>query len=517
MRNTVTRAIHQGRRSILVVLLCAAVALSVAVSGAIAAPKGTPKKGKENVSTATKYSPEQAKAIKAWAHSLAVQAGTFAAPIVGMYNLRQTVATGPNPKAKPGTLWRLPNITTPKIAEEAGYVTPNVNTIYGFGFMDLSREPVVVTAPDSHGRYYMIEIVDMWDNAFAYAAGKKVGYKGGKYAIVGPGWKGTLPQGVKRIDSPTPWVEIQPRVHVKNQADLATAQKVLKAITVQGLAEYEGKPAPAPKTYHYVNPKLNPKVASSQLTFQDPLQFWAVFVDAMNENPPPKAMIDVVLPGYKYLGIKLGKKWNPDDVDPLFLEEMKKVGSEIGPMISNLPYLIGPNGNGWIATPYNFGAATIPPGADFLTAAVNAVLGLTANTASEAFYIWSSFDYKLVSLTGKKKYTMTLPADFPYFQVIPPGFWSVTMYDAKTRLTVENPINRYSLGSDNDLKKNKDGSITIYLQKDSPGKDKESNWLPTPAGPFYMLMRNYAPNDAAFEALKDPAKAKLLPKVIPVS
>jgi hypothetical protein len=85
-----------------------------------------------------------------------------------------------------------------------------------------------------------------------------------------------------------------------------------------------------------------------------------------------------------------------------------------------------------------------------------------------------------------------------------------------TKLTVENPINRYSLGSDNDLKKNKDGSITIYLQKDSPGKDKESNWLPTPAGPLYTVMRNYAPTDAAFEALKDPAKTKLLPKVIPV-
>jgi hypothetical protein len=464
----------------------------------------------------TQYSPEQAKAIKAWAHSLAIQAATFGAPIVGMYNLRQTVATGPNPKAKPGTLWRMPNISTPQLAKESGYVTPNVNTIYGFGFMDLSQEPVVVTAPDSHGRYYMIEIVDMYNNAFAYAAGKKAGYKGGKYAIVGPGWKGTLPDGVKRINSPTPWVELQPRVHVKNQADLAAAQKVMAAITVQGLSQYQGKPAPAPKTYHYLNPKLNPNVASSQLTFVDPLQFWTIFVDAMNENPPPKTMIEAVLPGYKYLGIELGKKWNPNKVDPLFLEEMKKVVPEIGPMMAMMVYVIGPHANGWMATPYNLAAATTPPNADYLTGAVSAVVGLTANAAEEAFYMWGQLDYKLQKLTGKKKYTMTLPADFPYFQVIPPGFWSVTMYDLNTNFTVENPINRYSLGSDNDLKKNKDGSITIYLQKDSPGKDKESNWLPTPAGPFYMAMRNYAPTQAAFEALKDPAKAKLLPKIIPV-
>jgi hypothetical protein len=467
-----------------------------------------------HASEGTTYSPEQVKAIKAWAHSLAVQAATYGSPIVGMYNLRDTVATGPNAKVKPNQLWRLPNITTPKIAEEAGYVTPNVNTIYGFGFMDLSQEPIILTAPDSNGRYYMIEIVDMWDNAFAYPAGKEAGYKGGRFALVGPGWQGELPDGVERIDSPTRWVEIQPRVHVKNQADLPAAQKVLEGITVQGLAEYEGKPAPAPLTYNYETPKVDPKVASSLLKFEDPMQFWSIFAAAMNENPPPKSQIEAVLPQYKYLGIELGKPWKPENVlNSLFLEEMKAVGPEIGPMISGLPYLIGPNGNGWIATPYNFGAAAA--GADYLTAAVNAVLGLTANTADEAFYIWSNLDYKGQQLTGEKKYTMTLPATFPYTKVVPPGFWSVTMYDAVTKLTVENPINRYSLGSDNDLKKNPDGSIAIYLQATSPGKDKESNWLPTPKGSFYMLMRNYAPADEATKALKDPAAAKLLPKVVP--
>jgi hypothetical protein len=187
--------------------------------------------------------PEQANLIRAWARSLAVQAATYASAILGMYNLRDTVAVGANPKAPPGELWRLTNIATPKIAEEAGYVTPNVNTVYGFGFLDLAQEPYVITAPDSDGRYYMIEIVDMWDNAFAYAAGKEVGYKGGKYALVGPGWQGELPAGVKRIDAPTRWVEFQPRVHVKDQADLPGPLKVLGGVTVQGLSQYLGKPA----------------------------------------------------------------------------------------------------------------------------------------------------------------------------------------------------------------------------------------------------------------------------------
>jgi hypothetical protein len=151
----------------------------------------------------THYSPEQQAAIKAYAHTLAVSAATFAAPVLAMYNLRDTVAVGPNAKVRPNHLWRLPTIETPKMSAEAGYVTPNVNVVYGFGFLDLSQEPIILTTPDSEGRYYLVEILDMWDIAFAYGAGKEVGYKGGKFALVGPGWKGELPPGVKRIDAPS--------------------------------------------------------------------------------------------------------------------------------------------------------------------------------------------------------------------------------------------------------------------------------------------------------------------------
>src|SRR5262249_34571057 len=153
--------------------------------------------------------------------------------------------------------------------------------IYGFGFMDLSQEPIILSAPNSQGRYYMVELVDMWNNAFAYAAGKEAGYKGGKFALVGPGWKGELPAELNRIECPTRWVLIQPRVHVRNSGDVEGAQKVLEAITVQGLARYQGKSNPNPVTYNYEVPKLAPKVASSQLKFDDPLQFWSIFSAAM--------------------------------------------------------------------------------------------------------------------------------------------------------------------------------------------------------------------------------------------
>jgi hypothetical protein len=147
--------------------------------------------------------PAQEKAIEAWAATLAVQAATYAAPLVAMYNLRDTVAFGDKPKAKPGDIWRLEDIATPKLAAESGYVSPNVDVVYGFGFADLGVEPVILSAPDSGDRYYMVEVVDMYTNAFAYPAGGASGYKGGKFAFVGPGWKGTLPEGVTRIDAPT--------------------------------------------------------------------------------------------------------------------------------------------------------------------------------------------------------------------------------------------------------------------------------------------------------------------------
>ena len=121
------------------------------------------------------------------------------------------------------------NISTPELAEQAGYVTPNVNTVYGFGFLDLGPQPVIMTLPDSRGRYYMVEVVDMWTNAFAYPAGVDHGYGGGTVAMVGPGWKGNLPPGLRRIDATTRWVLIQPRVHLKDQADLPGAGRCSRA------------------------------------------------------------------------------------------------------------------------------------------------------------------------------------------------------------------------------------------------------------------------------------------------
>lgn len=459
-------------------------------------------------------SPQQ-QAIEAWSYTLAVQAATYAAPLVAMYNLRSTVAVGPTPKALPNTFWRLEDISTPTLSAESGYVSPNVNVVYGFGFADLGAEPIILSAPDSGGRYYMIEMVDMYTNVFAYPAGGASGYKGGKFALVGPGWKGTLPAGVKRIDCPTRWVELQPRVQVKNEADLAGARKVLSAISMQGLSEYMGGKAPAnaKQAYSYEVPDMQPGVATSHMKFKDPSQFWSIFSAALNENPPPASQIEAVLPSFKYLGIELGKQWKPENVNPLILAQMKKASQQIGDMALGTMPLAGKLANGWVIPPANTGFA----GADYLSRLDVAVFGLTANSANEAIYYSGILDGNNQPMTGAKNYTITFKEPMLYAKPVPPGFWSVTMYDKTTSYTTPNPINRYDLGSNSNLKKNSDGSFTMYLQTASPGKDKESNWLPTPKGPFYLILRNYAPVPELAKALENPATFQGPPGVMPVS
>jgi len=440
----------------------------------------------------------QEKVLAEWSYSLAMQAATWGTPIVTMYALRYHDAVGPKAKAAPNAIWRMENISTPELSKQAGYVTPNVNTIYGFGFMDLRREPIILEVPNSNNRYYMVEIVDMWTNAFAYAGGKTTGYKGGKFALVAPGWQGSLPVEVKRIDCPTPWVLLQPRVHLyqDGKIDLEGTKKILDNITTTGLAQYSGKSALAAVKYDYPAPvPIDPNLPVSVVQYKDPLQFWEILVTAMNENPPPKDQISALLPLFEPLGIKLGKPWDRSKVPAEVLSSMTKVAQELGNMLPYLP--LGTFYHGAFLPPATLGNF----GTDYKTRAVTARIGLTANTPYEAVYWDYTADNDSNLLDGSKKYKMTFKKGIPYIE---PGFWSISMYDASNNYTIPNPINRYMLGSDTpEMKKNSDGSFTLYIQKDNPGPDKESNWLPAPAGPFYLIARSYAPKPEIIKVLSD--------------
>jgi DNA sulfur modification protein DndE len=349
----------------------------------------------------------------------------------------------------------------------------------------------------------------MWTNAFAYVGGVATGYKGGKFALVGPGWQGALPPDLQRIDCPTPWVLIQPRVHVyeNGEIDLAGGKKILAAIAPIGLAQYLGQPAPVAPAYAYPAPDpVDPKLPVSVLNFKDPLQFWDLLSEAMNENPPPPDQIAALLPMFKPLGLELGKQWDRSKLTPPVRAAMLDAAKQIGSLMAKMP--IGRLDHYAFLPPPSIGNF----GTDYLTRAVIARVGLTANTPREAVYWTYALDATGQPLTGEKKYTITFTTDIPYEE---PGFWSITMYDAANNYTTPNPINRYMLGSDSkEMKKNPDGSFTIYIQKDDPGPDREANWLPAPAGPFYLTPRAYAPKPATINLLADPS-AWPVPAVTP--
>jgi hypothetical protein len=454
----------------------------------------------------------QAVAAESWLSGLALQAATYAVPIVAMYNLRDATSVGPSAKAQPNEIWRVSEIADPEVAEQLGYVTPNVNVIYGFGFMDLAQQPIVLKAPDSRDRYYMIQICDMWTNSFAYVGGPETGYEGGAYALVGPGWQGELPDGVKRIDCPTRWIELQPRVHVKNAADLAAARDVLNAITVQGLVQYLGGLGAPATPYQYATPRIDPKVASSQMRFVDPLQFWEIFSAAMNENPPPVNEIDAVLPQFAYLGIELGKPWKRESVQPQILDQMRSAAEGIGAMMMPLLPYLGRTANGWNIPPASVGAT----GADYPARALVAVFGLASNTTKESIYYTSVSDADGQPLTGANRYTLTFKGRTPCIEAVSPGFWSMTAYDSATGYTIPNAIRRYALGGDSELARSADGSFTIYVQRDDPGAERRSNWLPISSTPFYLILRVYAPAPVVSEGLKNPATFQGPPAITPV-
>ena len=169
---------------------------SIALLAALTVVAG-PVVAQKDADSGVKASPEQIKAMADWTYTLAVQAATYGAPLVAMYNLRDTVTFGAKPKAKPNEIWRMEDISTPKLAAESGYVSPNLDVVYGFGFADLGAEPIILTAPDSGGRYYMIEICDMWSNAFAYPAGGASGYKRRQIRAGGAGLEGHTTCGCK--------------------------------------------------------------------------------------------------------------------------------------------------------------------------------------------------------------------------------------------------------------------------------------------------------------------------------
>jgi hypothetical protein len=362
-------------------------------------------------------------------------------------------------------------------------IGPNSDTPYSVVGMDLRAEPLVLSVPAvEKERYYSVQLCDGNTFNYGYIGSRATGNDAGDYMVVGPDWQGEIPPGIKKVfRSSTQFSMAIYRTQLFNPEDMPNVEKVQAGYKVQTLSAYLKQPAPAPAPP--INfPKIDEELAKTN--FFEYLDFALQFAPAGPEEKEIRAKL-------ARIGIGPGKSFNFKD---LSLELKVEIGAGIkegAKKVEEKAANLGKNINGW-RVGSAFGDRRFFNG-NWLLRAAAAKSGIYGNSADEAMYPLTRNDVNNQLLNGSKhNYTLTFAAG-----QLPPvhAFWSVTMYDGKTALLVKNPINRYLINSPMlpNLKKNADGSITIYIQKDSPGADKESNWLPAPDGPIYMAMRLYWP------------------------
>jgi hypothetical protein len=371
--------------------------------------------------------------------------------------------------------------------KDTAIVTPNSDTPYSFAWLDLRAEPIVLSVPAvEKGRYYAIQLEDGNTFNFGYIGSRASGIEAGDYMVAGPDWKGETPPGIKKVfHSSTRFSVAGYRTQLFGPEDMPNVVKVQSGYKVQPLSSFLKQPAPpAAPTINF--PKINKELAKTG--FFDYLDFSLQFAPAGLEEKEIREKL-------ARLGIGAGKTFDFKALSPeqkaAVVEGVKAGEAKIKQYLQTGDKII----NGWKIGAY-FGDRDFFKG-NWLLRAAGAQAGIYGNDAIEATYPMTKTLADGEALDGSKhNYTLTFPAgQYPPVN----AFWSVTMYDGKTQLLIKNPIDRYLINSPMEpkMKKNADGSLTLYIQKDSPGPDKESNWLPAPNDLVYLVMRLYWPKTEA--------------------
>lgn len=383
---------------------------------------------------------------------------------------------------------------------DTAVVTPNSDTPYSFIGMDLRAEPMVICNPEIEAsRYFSLQLIDMYTFNYGYMGTRTTGNAARCALIAGPRWKGKVPKTIGTVfRSETDFSLGLIRTQLYNAADIDNVKKIQAGYRAMPLSQFQGRAARA-RAAAVKWPKIDKSLGA-----QNPfgyLNFLLTFAPATG----PAAVEAPMRARFAKIGIRAGK---PFDAGKLTAEQKEELEAGIKSGLQKIKAKledIGGVENGWHIATHAFGDRKMLAG-DFAQRAASAMAGIYGNDASEALYPMLAVDSE-----GKKpdtsstNYTLTFPAG-----ALPPAkaFWSVTMYDGKTQLLIDNPLNRYLINSPMlpDLKKNADGSLTLLLQKDSPGADKASNWLPAPNGLAYIVMRLYWPEPSALDgSWKPPA------------
>lgn len=433
------------------------------------------------------------------ANDIAVEAYIYFYPLVTMEVTRQVMSNlPPGVKAGLGPPNTFAHMRTFPPANMRDVVRPNFDTLYSSAWLDLTQEPLVVSVPDTGGRHYLLPLVDMWTNVFAVPGARTSGTKAAQWAIVPPGWSGDLPAGLQRIDAPTSHVWIIGRTQTNGEKDYEAVRKVQDGYAITPLSRW-GKEA-EPVSF-VADPSIDMKTDPlTQVNTMPAGEFFSRAAELMKDNPASATDWSQVT-RIKRLGIEPGKPFDLSKASPEVKAALERAPAEgLNRMKAKVPTMARV-ANGWSMNTDTMGVY----GNHYLKRAIVAMVGLGANQPEDAIYPLNVADADGKPMVGEGRYVIRFARD-----ELPPAkaFWSITMYDAEG-FQVANPLNRFAIGDRDALKYNADGSLDIYIQADSPGADKESNWLPSPAkGPLGITMRLYAPKAEALEGRWNPPAVK---------
>jgi len=438
------------------------------------------------------FGPETVQAadfVETEARAIAKEAYVYGSPMVDNYRIQQAYfvdAKNPEYKGPWNQLVNIPRVYTPA---DTAIQTPNSDTPYSMIGMDLRAEPMVLTVPPiEKGRYFSIQLIDAYTFNFAYIGSRATGNDGGSFLIAGPGWKGETPRGIKKVlTSETELIIAAYRTQLFNPHDLDNVKKIQAGYKAEPLSKFLGQPAPeAAPVIDFIKP-LTPEEEKTSPEFFNILNFILQFCPT---NPSETEL----MARFAKIGVGAGKTFDASTLSP---EMRNAIEQGMADAWADLAALRKRVDAGEVTSGDMFGTRAYLKN-NYLYRMAAAVLGIYGNSKEEAMYPIYAVDADGKKLDGTNKYTVHFAAD-----QLPPvnAFWSLTLYELPQSLLVANPINRYLLNSPMlpQFVKDADGGLTFYVQNESPGKDKEPNWLPAPTGPFFVAMRLYWPKQEALD------------------
>lgn len=370
-----------------------------------------------------------------------------------------------------------------------GVSAPNADTLYSIAWVDLGKEPTVFSYPDMGKRYFLFPMYSLWMPVIHSAGTRTTGEGAKNLLLTGPGWSGTVPEGMTEIKSPTRYMVILGRTYADGtDADYAAVNALQEQYKLTPLSSY-GKP------FTFEAPPVDPNPGFSMTDKPQKVildmgtgGYFDMMAQLMCKAAPPAAEDAPIVEKMAKIGVVPCERFDITKLDPAVSEVLKDLPQTALKKIEANRTLLGTEANGWIVS-----KGLGQYGTDYMKRAVVAAFGWPANLQEDAVYPYTEIDSDGAKLTGAHNYTLT----FAKGQTPPVnGFWSITMYEIDQGWWfVPNKLNKFTVSPRNDLKYNDDGSLTLYFQNESPGAEKEANWLPAPKGDFLPMLRMYWPKD----------------------